>query len=191
MNANKKSLEALSVKIGSKIRGLRKERKMTIQELAERTGLTKSLISQVETSKATPSLGSLLAMAKALGSTLGHFFEEGDDENGILVKKDGRKAVRTNSKVTYFLLSPDLRNKRVEFLYVVFERGGTTERLHSHEGEEYVLVLKGRVEIVFENESYMLEEGDSIFIDSQKPHLSRNGASGTSVAVWVNTPPSF
>lgn len=191
MNANKKSLEALSAKIGSKIRSLRKERKMTIQELAERTGLTKSLISQVETSKATPSLGSLLAMAKALGSTLGHFFEDGEGEDTVIVKKANRKAVRTNSNVTYFLLSPDLRNKKVEFLYVVFEKGGSTERLHSHEGEEYVLVLQGKVEIVFENESLMLKAGDSIFIDSQRPHLSRNGSSGQSVAVWVNCPPSF
>lgn len=191
MNADKKSLEALSAKIGTKIRSLRKEKKMTIQELAERTGLTKSLISQVETSRATPSLGSLLAMAKALDSTLGHFFEEGEDDNAIVVKKDDRKAVRTKSKVSYYLLSPDLRNKRVEFLYVVFEKGGTTERLHSHEGEEYVLVLQGKVEIVFENESFMLDAGDSIFIDSQRPHLSRNGGTETSIAVWVNTPPSF
>lgn len=179
------------MKIGHKIRQARKKKDLTIRDLAERTSLTTSLISQVETEKANPSLSSLIAIAKALNVTVGSFFDDDEVLSNPIVRVDERKMIETSTGIKYYLLTPDLRNKRAEFLLGVYKRGTSTEKVWTHEGEEYGLVLEGALEVMIQDQKYVLNQGDSIYIDSTKPHMLRNIHKGKTTVIWVDSPPTF
>lgn len=181
----------MKIAIGRKIRQARKKQDLTIKMLAERTSLTQSLISQIETEKANPSLSSLIAIAKALGVTVGSFFDDNEVLTNPVVRAKERRSIRTNTGITYYLLTPELRNKRAEFLLGVYGKGSSTEKLWTHEGEEYGLVLEGALEVTIEDTTYTLRRGDSIVIDSRKPHMLRNIRNGKTVTIWVDSPPTF
>jgi quercetin dioxygenase-like cupin family protein len=71
----------------------------------------------------------------------------------------------------------------------VHEKGGTNGKFHTHQGEECGLVLEGRLEAIYDGDTYTLEAGDSIYIDSTKPHNMKNAYDGRTIVVWVDSPP--
>jgi quercetin dioxygenase-like cupin family protein len=93
--------------------------------------------------------------------------------------------------VIFYLLTPKLKNHSIEFIYNVYEKGGSTGEMYSHAGEECGLVLEGRLEVTAEENTYILEAGDSIVLDSSKPHKLTNVSDGRTVAVWVDSPASW
>ena len=171
------------------------ERQLTIKEVAERANVTSSLVSQIENNKANPSINSLMAIAKALHVPIGSFF---DDEKADLtfdpvVKAGQRKVLKTQSGVTFYLLTPELKNHSIEFIYNVFEKAGSTGgangELYTHEGEEFGLVLKGRIQVELGDETHILNEGDSIYYNSATPHAIYGVDRESSEVIWVNSPP--
>lgn len=179
--------------LGSKIKELRRKRGMTLQQVAEKSGLSPSLLSQIERNLVSTSVGSLWKIAEALGVPIGYFFfDKGEEDSYFVVKKDKRKKiVLPESKVTYELLSPDLK-RRIEFLIVEIQPGEcNTEEKIAHEGEECGLVLKGKLKVKWGEREFVLEEGDSIYFDSTVPHRFQNIGDDVSVSVWAMTPPSF
>ena len=184
-------MEELIYTIGEKIKTLRRGQKLTINEVSQRTQLTKSLISQIENGKSLPSLKSLLAITKALGTTVGYLFSGDTDTSESVVKAGERKMISTGNGVTLYLLTPNLQNRAVEFLYVEYEKGASSGILHSHSGEEYGIVLKGRLEVTVNGDSFILETGDSVVINSELPHQISNAYAGKSEVVWANAPPSL
>lgn len=179
------------MQVGSAIRKLRAQRKLTIQQLAEMTSLSVSLISQVERNQVSPSVVSLWKIANAFGVPVGYFFDSPSREN-ILVRKDQRKKLMfPSSNVVYELLSP-YHNHNLEFLMIRIEPGqDTSDGTVAHAGQECGLVLQGRLEIQVGEEFYILEEGDSICFESSVPHRLRNFGKGPVLAVWVDSPPMF
>lgn len=184
-------MQELIYSIGGKIKALRIEQKLTINDVSQRTSLTKSLISQIENGKSLPSLKSLLAITKALGSTVGYLFSTDGDTSESIVRASERKVISTKNGVTLYLLTPSLRNRMVEFLSVVYEKGASSGCLHSHNGEEYGIVLEGAVDVTVRDESFILEKGDSIVINSEIPHKITNVHDGTTEVIWANTPPTL
>ena len=184
-------MEELIYTIGEKLKTLRLQQKLTINNVAQRTNLTKSLISQIENGKSLPSLKSLIALTTALGTTVGYLFSNDMDTSEVIGRASERKAISTGNGVTLYLLTPNLRNRKVEFLSVVYEKGASSGILHSHNGEEYGIVLKGRLEVTVRDESYILEQGDSIVINSENPHKITNAYQGTTEVIWANTPPTL
>lgn len=184
-------MEELIDTIGEKIKTLRLEKNLTINDISQRTDLTKSLISQIENGKSLPSLKSLLAITQALETTVGYLFSSDDDTSESVVRAADRKVISTQNGVTLFLLTPNLRNRSVEFLSVIYEKGSSSGILHSHTGEEYGIVLKGRLEILIKDERFTLDEGDSIVINSEIPHQITNVYDGRTEVIWANTPPSL
>ena len=73
----------------------------------------------------------------------------------------------------------------------MYENGDSTGEMYSHEGEECGLVLEGRLEVTCEDNTYILEAGDSIVLDSTKPHKLTNIYDGQTIAVWVDSPASW
>lgn len=190
-NFRKGGMEELIDTIGEKIKTLRLEKNLTINDISQRTDLTKSLISQIENGKSLPSLKSLLAITQALETTVGYLFSSDDDTSESVVRAADRKVISTQNGVTLFLLTPNLRNRSVEFLSVIYEKGSSSGILHSHTGEEYGIVLKGRLEILIKDERFTLDEGDSIVINSEIPHQITNVYDGRTEVIWANTPPSL
>ena len=179
--------------LGDVIKKIRMEQQLTIKEVAERASVTSSLLSQIENNKANPSINSLMAIAKALKVPIGSFFDdkEFDPDFDPVVKADQRKVLKTQSGVTFYLLTPELKNHAIEFIYNIFEKGGSTGELYTHDGEECGLVLEGRLEVTSEDKTYILEAGDSIVLDSTKPHKLTNIYDGRTIAVWVDSPASW
>ncbi len=183
--------------LGNAIKKIRMEKQLTIKEVATRANVTSSLLSQIENNKANPSINSLMAVAKALHVPIGSFFNGIESEHTIdpVVRADERKVLKTQSGVTFYLLTPELKNHSIEFIYNVFEKGGSTGgtngESYTHEGEECGFVLKGRLEVAYEDKTYILEAGDSIVLDSTRPHKLTNIYDDQTIAIWVDTPPSW
>jgi transcriptional regulator with XRE-family HTH domain len=177
--------------IGANIKKLRKERRMTLEKLSVLTLITRSMISQIENNKSLPSLKTLQHLSTALKVPIGSFFEgNGIPESPVLKKKD-RRARNTKSGVTFFLLTPNIGNHNIEVLYNVYAPKGTTGPLFTHAGEECGIVLKGRFEVIWNRKRYVIEEGDTIYLDSSKPHKISNMSLGESIAIWINSPATW
>ncbi len=181
------------MQLGNKIRELRIKKRMKITQLAELTGLSTGLISQIERDLVGPSVDSLWKISKGLGVSIGYFFDgESSIEKNPIVKKNKRKTMKLpDANAIYELLSPDL-NRKIEFIRIIMNPGDTnTEGLVSHEGEECGLVLKGKMLIKHGDKEYILEEGDSIYLDSSVPHRYINIGDELAISIWAMTPPSF
>ncbi len=183
----------MDINIGEKIKKLRKERKMNISDLAKAAELSSGSISQIERNMVTPSIVSLWKIAQSLNVSVGYFFEENEKKNiSPVVKKNNRRRILiSNNNAVYELLSADL-NRKIEFLYITIKPGDYSSKdFVTHEGEECGLVIKGRLMVKMENEEYILEEGDSIYFDSNIPHRYVNVGEETCESVWAMTPPKF
>ncbi|MBD3308332.1 cupin domain-containing protein [candidate division KSB3 bacterium] len=182
--------------LGDVIKRVRTGQKQTIKEIAEKAGITSSLLSQIENNKANPSINSLMAIAKALNVPISSFFNDDDDHRATaatepVVRADNRKFIKTQSGVTFYSLTPEPRKHSIEFIYNVYEQGGSTGEMYTHEGEECGYVLEGKLEVTYEGHTYILEAGDSIVLDSTKPHKLTNVHDGQTIAIWADSPPSW
>ena len=179
------------MEIGAKIRQLRKEQKMSIEQLAALAKVSGGLISQMERDLTTPSVGSLWKVAKALHVHINYFFDEYELDNPVVRSGERKKIVLPNSKVTYELLSPTL-NKKMELLMIKIEPGEENfDEQICHEGEECGYMLQGTMKIKWGSREFILTAGDSIYLDSSVPHRYLNIGKNVAVSLWTMTPPSF
>ncbi len=179
------------MELGDKIRSLRLKQKISIEQLAAMTGLSKGLISQIERDLTGPSVASLWKISKALNVTMNYFFDEYDDFNQVVRKNERKKIMMKDKSRTYELLCPNLKNK-IEMLWIEIKPGDSnSEDRISHEGEECGVVLKGSLRVLSGDKIYDLEEGDSIYLDSTIPHRYMNTGDVPSISVWAMVPPSF
>ncbi|MBE0501619.1 MAG: helix-turn-helix transcriptional regulator [Desulfuromonadales bacterium] len=170
--------EVKELQIGMKIRRLRQDKRMTLQALADRTGLSKPLLSQIENEQVIPPLATLLRIAKAFDVGLHHFFQEEGARNCIFVRAgETRKRAPRNS--TGFDLSPYLYNSlaygkkgsHFEPFMVEFEqREMSDDLLVSHEGEEFLFLLEGELVFHYGEQIMRMRPGDSVCYDSSERH---------------------
>lgn len=180
--------------LGARIREIRKQRGLSIRQVAERAGLSASLVSLIERNKANPSVGTLAKLASVLGVRVAELFDSGASGNpeGPVVRKEQRKRLHTSLMgVTHQLLVPDL-NRKMELVYSVYDpKSWSGDVLMSHEGEECAYVVKGLMEVVVNGVPYILREGDTIYFDCSLPHQVKNIGDGPLEVIWVITPPTF
>lgn len=176
---------------GTRIRQLRKRKKITIAQLSASINVSRSLISQVEQGKALPSLPTLERITEALGVSLSEFFQmevqEPRKEEEIIVRRDSRKMINIpDSRSSYLLLSPRLNNK-VEFFMSEFPPGVQDEisTRFQHQGEEYFFVLEGCVTLHLGDENYELSKGDSGCFDSGIIHNISNPGKELAKIIFV------
>lgn len=183
----------MEINIGEKIKELRKEKGMSIAELANKAELSPGLISQIERNMVTPSIVSLWKIAQSLQVSIGYFFDEEtkDITNPVVKKRERKRIVVSNNNAIYELLSPDL-NRKIEFLYITIKPGDySTKDFVVHEGEECGIVIKGKLMVKMKDRDFILEEGDSIYFDSTIPHRYINIGDEVCESIWAMTPPSF
>jgi transcriptional regulator with XRE-family HTH domain len=180
-----------AIKIGQKIREVRRAQCLTLYQFAQKVGLTQAAISQIERDRSNPSIGALKAIADALSITIGSLFDSEPAAGSLVVRPTERKLLSPRRGIRYYLLTPDL-NGRVEFILSEYDRGATTGELrYAHAGEECGLVLKGRLEVHVGEETYLLKAGDSIRFDCSVPHRLTNVGTGVVRCIWAVSPPSF
>ena len=166
--------------VSEKIKSLREAKEISVDELAERSGLAKEQIERIENNVDLPSLAPLIKIARVLGVRLGTFLDDQPDEHGPVVCRKKEKsesisfsnnAVQSRRHMQYHALSKSKVDRHMEpFIIEVEETSDTNFILSSHEGEEFIMVLKGTMEIQYGKNTYILEEGDSIYYDSIVQH---------------------
>jgi transcriptional regulator with XRE-family HTH domain len=166
------------IHVGEKVKTLREQKGLSLKELADSTGFSTALLSQMENHLVSPSLGTMIKLAKALGVRVGDFWGETEGEPFAIVRKDERKTVsRFASKegvkygYSYESLGFEKKNRRMEPFIVTLEPATVkTSKTSVHEGEEFIFVLEGEMEVLLGNHTDVLYAGDSIYYDSSIPH---------------------
>lgn len=179
---------------GAIIRRNRKAQNMKLVDLADKTGLSLSFISQIERGLSNPSINSMRKIAVALGIPLTSFFEDNSPSEGPIMRKSERKIlINAGSRLTYQLLSRSANpNRRMEFLLTRLEMGATSSQTPmAHKGDEAALVLQGVCRLEMGNETYELMEGDSVYITEHTPHKTTNVGNVPLIIVSAISPPGF
>lgn len=180
--------------LGTRIRGLRKRRGMTLSELAEQSSLTAGYISQLERNLAYPSIPALFNIARSLGVTIQWFFGSeapvAEADRGYVVRRNARMSLHYEDGITDELLSPQ-PSRSLEVLHSRFPPGTYSEESYSHEGEEAGYVLIGQFELWVGERHFLLNEGDSFAFSSQEPHRYGNPGERDALVLWIVTPPTF
>lgn len=166
------------VEVGRRIRELREDRELSLQELADRTGYSSALLSQFENHMVSPPLGAIIKLAKALDTQVGDFLGDSPDQNFIIVRRDEKEIVSrvasqsgVNLGYTYESLGFGMKGRSMEPFVVTLEPVAIKEKhLSVHEGEEFIYVLEGKMSIRLEEYTDVLEPGDSIYFRCTTPH---------------------
>ena len=165
--------------VGEKIMSIRQSKRISIEELAERCGFTTALMTKIEENVAIPSLGHLIKVARALGVRLGTFLDDMDQLGPVLSRKGdltqgsslSSKNSSTHNNLDFFPLASDKSGRHMEpFIVDITPSSGSDFAQSSHEGEEFIYVLTGSIEINYGKTIYILSEGDSIYYDSVVDH---------------------
>jgi len=181
--------------LGISIRHARKRRRLTIQQVAEISGVSISFISQVERDLVSPSVNSLQKISRALGMQIGGFFEEKDSRrqtSRVIRAHERARLIYPGRTEEEYLLTP-VRSKKLQVLYYRLKPGATSgDTPYTHDSEEECgIVLRGSLEVTVASEKYILHAGDSITFESTLPHAWRNKSKEMCEAIWVVTPPGY
>lgn len=179
--------------IGPRIRQRRTQQGYSLQELATRTDLTPSFLSQVERDMAEPSITSLRKIAEALEVPIFYFLLGSDEPNPVVRNGERRVLELARSGVTYELLSPpDFANKKMEIVITTMAPGvAGGDHPVTHPGEEFLVILAGRAHVTVGDQAYTLAEGDSIYYYSSIPHRIANVGETELRFLAAITPPAF
>lgn len=181
------------VDISKNISEYRKRKELTIKELASLTGVTPSLLSQIEKGSANPSINTLKQISSALDIPLFNFFINDVPTENLVVRKDSRKKIifAEDDSFTYELLTPNSRGDIEFMLMKIPSKESSSKELFSHKGEEVAYVMKGNVNLYLMNTVIELECGDSVKIPPRSKHKWENTSDFDCEVIFAVTPPSF
>ncbi len=160
------------IRISKKIKNIRKEKGLTIQEVADRAGVTKGLISQIENSRTIPSLLVLMQIINAIEVDIDFFFSDlkiKENEAPILVFKKSEFSQNTDPDMFQELLSRKFRSAQVAIGIRELQPNSSSNYL-TEDAYEFVYMLKGSLKFQFMNQTVELDEGDAYFSDARISH---------------------
>jgi transcriptional regulator with XRE-family HTH domain len=174
----KEKEEFEEIRVGEKIKELRERKGLSLKEVADLTGFSTALLSQMENHLVSPSLGTIIKLARAFGVRVGDFLGETEGEPFTIIRRDERKIIsRFASKdgvkygYVYESLGFDKKDRHMEPFIITLEPATVkTAKTSVHEGEEFIFVLEGEMEVILGNHTDVLYPGDSIYYDSTIPH---------------------
>jgi transcriptional regulator with XRE-family HTH domain len=189
--------------VGQRLRAERERHGVSLRELARRLAISPSALSQIETGRSRPSVGTLYAIVTELGMSLDELFGASprtvaaaasgeprpDRDERLVQRRETRKRIELESGVRWERLTPT-SEPDADFLHVVYEVGGASSRPGTHMrhmGREYGVVLSGRLRVTigFDEERYELGPGDSIAFESSRPHRLENAGDEPVEAIWI------
>jgi len=161
--------------IGARIKNYRERLGLSIEELAKNAGVDSSLIGRIEEGKTYPPIGVMVRLARALGQRLGTFMDDQVMEDPLIVRLDERREEtsshngKTSEHYHYFPLAKGKPDRHMEPFFIIVEPC-REKRLSSHEGEEFIVVVSGEVELIYGKEKFLLRPGDTMHYNSIVPH---------------------
>ncbi|WP_166824471.1 helix-turn-helix domain-containing protein [Thalassoroseus pseudoceratinae] len=176
--------------LAQRIHTLRVERRLTLEDVASQTGLTRSWLSKVENFRVTPSLPALGKIAVALGVPIADLVAGLDEKPSlVIVRKDERREVERNRSATNTTVYESLAHKRpnrvMDPFLLTIPPGVARQRALAHEGEEFLLVQSGPVDFEYVDETYSLQTGDCLYFDANAPHRLINSYEETARVLCV------
>ncbi|HIH62224.1 MAG TPA: cupin domain-containing protein [Methanobacteriales archaeon] len=184
--------------IGEKIKKFRKDKEISLKELSENSGVKEDLIKDIEDGEIIPSLAPLIKISRSLGIRLGTLLDDTIEEGPVIVREgkagkvihfSGQEDETSESHLDFYSLAAGKVDRHMEPFIVQVEPHHDKFKLSSHEGEEFIYVLEGEIEILYGKEKYHLKEGDSIYYDSIVPHhLHTRGDKPARILAVVYTP---
>jgi len=167
--------------ISEKIRKIRAEKGLSLAEVAERAGISEELLVSFEQNDSSMSLGSIIRLAKALSVPVGSLFGENGESPFSIVRVEDRATVsrfgsgsNKSCGYSYFSLGQNKRNRQMEpFLVTLNPSQAHEAKANDHVGEEFLFVMEGQVEIILDDHRDVLKPGDSVYYDSDVPHIVR------------------
>ncbi|MFZ0807334.1 MAG: cupin domain-containing protein [Candidatus Sulfotelmatobacter sp.] len=174
--------------IGAHLRQLRERRQLSLAEVARAVGISVGFLSALERSHMSGSVGTLRKLARFYKTNILDFFDA-SGASGRHVRPAERKILAAGEGVRMELLA--WGNTVMEpHLFRIAPEAGSGDP-YTHEGEEFIYVLRGDLEIAVEGLEYRLKPGDSFYFESATPHRWRNPGRKETLVLWVNTPPTF
>lgn len=172
-------IDGMKKEVGEKIKRIREKQDISIEALALRCNLDIEQLTLIEENKIIPSLSPLIKIARSLGVRLGTFMDEAEQLGPVVTLAEEKnkgasfsnKNLKARSHMDFFALASDKAGRHMEPFIVDIKPEETNDfMLSSHEGEEFIYVLEGSVEINYGKEIYVLNTGDSIYYDSIVNH---------------------
>ena len=174
--------------IGAHLRQLRAKQKLSLAQVAQAVGISVGFLSALERSQMSGSVGTLRKLARFYKTNILDFFDA-TGTSTRQVRPAQRKVLEAGPGVRMELLA--WGNTVMEpHLFRVAPDAGSGDS-YTHEGEEFLYVLRGQLRIILEKEEYLLKTGDSFYFESATPHHWRNPGRTETLLLWVNTPPTF
>lgn len=179
------------MEIGQKIKFLRQQNGLTMEELANRCELSKGFISLLERDMTSPSIQTLKDILETLGTDLATFFNDVEEEKVVFTTDDYAVKVDQDLKNEITWLVPNAQKNEMEPVMLNLEPDGKTYPDNPHEGEEIGYVIEGSIVVVVGNKKYQAKKGETFLIKPDKPHYLMNKGKRPAKVIWVSTPPSF
>ena len=183
----------MKYQFGEKIREVRKRRRMTIREVAEKAGVSESLISQIERNRISPAMDTLMGIIDILEIDPDYIFRDFKRDRSVnLVRTDEKKRAVIDG-VTYEQLSrtpSSAEEHAIEAYILEIPPGGKSGNdEYGHVGNELGVIIRGKGECTVGKQAIALKEGDSISFSADAPHQLRNTGNKPLRAFWIITPP--
>jgi transcriptional regulator with XRE-family HTH domain len=180
--------------IGQRIKELRSQAGLTLEEVATKGNCTPGFLSQVERNKAAPSISMLYSIAEAIGVKVTDFLPDAINETKV-VRRDSRNTFHfTGSTVVYSLLSTKFSYASLDAFHLTIKPAGQglpTDEFRAHTGEEFGYILEGVLRLWIGEKFYDLYPGDSVHFQSGTAHRLENRTQAPALALWLNSPSFF
>ena len=181
--------------VGSRIRALRQEKGVTLEEVSRLTGFEVAFLADIEADRAQPQLGAMIRLSKALDSAFGRLVSGGGTKLYSITRRHERRTVSRSTSsggrkhaYAYKSLAPDVKGRHMEALMVQLTAAAERE-LSVHDGEEFVFVLEGTAVLEIGSDRFELEPGDSAYYLSTTPHfITAKAGTATILAVLYTQP---
>jgi transcriptional regulator with XRE-family HTH domain len=181
--------------IGDKLHEIRKNKKITLKELSEKSGVQLATLSRIENKKMTGTIGSHLAIAKALGIEVVQLYSSilrEQKQIEINQESKGSEVFTHNDKSSFEILTKNVMNKQMMPTLIKIENGGSTQKEQGKSNsEKFLFVLEGNIEAMINEQSYKLKKNNSLYFDASLPHLFKNTGTSAAKLLSVATPVSL
>lgn len=166
--------EIIEQQIAGRIRQLRNDRGMTLQQLSDATGFSKGLLSKIENCVVSPPIGTLARLAEAFDVHISEFFGSGDSQPGaVFFPKEKRRKVHSHGSslnYQYELLAPSPRRRDMQGMLVTIDGSNSRFGLQQHAGEQFIYMLDGSMQYVVGEQAHQVSPGDVLYFDARSPH---------------------
>lgn len=184
-------------KIGVKIRNIMELRQLSVEELANNSAVNPELVEKILDGEIIPSLTPLTRMARALGVRLGTFLDDDPKDDPIIIRKgkseeivyfSGEENKTEDTSLQFYSLGAGKSDRHMEPFVIDMQRDEEEHDLSSHEGEEFIYILEGEVELIYGQNTYLLYPGDSLYYDSIIPHHTHAHTENAKILAVLYTP---